>query len=374
MLVGNSERRVELMCAKKWLLKRSITASAIIGICALLPGIGQADPGFAFGNSALNNETCLKCHKDKELVGDVNQINPKAFQHTTHSQIGCKTCHNTIADNHPNGAKVAQTTTCADCHNDVATQYSVSKHSLSVTDCGSCHNPHTVHKPGEVFALELNKTCTKCHNHNRIAATHAQWLPQTNLHLGSITCVTCHTKSENYVLSVYISRRDLKGSTSGPNIADYSYLRNKTDSEDIHKLVDRNLDNYISIEELKAFNGKASNKDLYLKAILTPTKTTHAFQISDKSWNCTFCHAGGPDAAQISKLVLPKKDGTFHQMDIEKGENIAALNAIPDFYMMGSSRNNVVNVLGGVILAGGLIMPVGHGFFRFLTRKNRNKE
>jgi len=360
------------MSTRKLPLKRTITVSAFVAACALLPLSANADPGFAFGDNASKNASCLECHKEKEIVGDANQINPAAFQHTTHSQIGCRTCHNNVTEDHPNGKKVAKTTTCTDCHSDVATEYSISKHSLSVTDCAACHNPHTVHKPGEIFALELNKTCTKCHNANRISATHAQWLPQTNLHLGSITCVTCHTKSDNHVLSVYISRRDLKNSvTRGPLIADYSYLRNKAGSDDIHKLVDKNLDNYISIEELKAFNGNPANKDVYLKAILTPAKTTHAFQITDNSWNCTSCHANGPNTAQTSKLVIPRKDGTFQQMDIEKGDKIADLNVIPNFYMMGSSRNNILNILGGMILAGGLVMPIGHGFFRFLTRKNR---
>lgn len=362
------------MYVKTQLLRQTITFTAVIATCSFIPAVGTADPGFSFGGNATKNEACLKCHNDMKVVGDVNQINTKAFQHTTHSQLGCKTCHNTVSDKHPGDGKVTRTTTCSDCHNDVSAEYSISKHSISVPDCSACHNPHTVHKPGEVFALELNATCTKCHTYNRIASTHAQWLPQTNLHLGSITCITCHTKSEDYVLSVYISRKDLKGSASGPNVADYSYLSNKTGSDDVHKLVDRNLDNYISIEELKAFNGKQSNKDLYLKAILTPTKTTHAFQISDKSWNCTHCHAAGPDSAQVSKLVLPKKDGTFQHMAIEKGESIADLNVIPNFYMMGSSRNSILNILGGFILAGGLVMPVGHGFFRFLTRKNRKKE
>jgi hypothetical protein len=122
------------------------------------------------------------------------------------------------------------------------------------------------------------------------------------------------------------------------------------------------------------FNNNPANKDLYLKAILTPRETSHAFQISDKSWNCTFCHAGGPSASQTTKLVLPNKDGSFRGLDVEKGTTITSLNAIPNFYMMGSSRNGLVNKFGGLILAGGLIMPVGHGFIRFLTRKNRRKE
>lgn len=354
-------------------LQRIATVTAIIA-CSLLPRFGHADPGFSFGNESMENQSCLNCHKDKKLVGAANQINPKAFQHTTHAQLGCKTCHDKVSDRHPKDGRVVRTTTCSDCHTDVTAQYSISKHSLSVPDCSACHNPHAVHKPGELYALDLNKTCTSCHNQDRITASHAQWLPQTNLHLGSIACITCHTKSDNYVLSVYVARRDQKKNGSSTAVADYSYLKTKAGSEDITKLVDRNLDRYISIEELRNFNANPANKDLYLKAVLTPAKTTHAFQTSDKSWNCTACHAAGPDAAQVSRLVLPKHDGTFQYLNIEKGASISALNVIPDFYMIGASRNTILNMFGAAILVGGMVMPVGHGFFRFLTRKNRKKE
>lgn len=362
------------MCEQYLPIQKLAVIAAVIAACSLMTQPGQAAPGFTFGGGDQDNKTCLACHKDKELVGTDNQINQKAFQHTTHAQLGCKTCHNTVSENHPKDGKIARTTTCSDCHADIATEYSISKHSLSVTDCSACHNPHTVHKPGEIYALDLNKTCTSCHNRDRIISSHAQWLPQTNLHLGSISCVTCHTKSDNFVLSVYVSRRESKKPGSSTTVADYADLKAKAGSDNITKLVDRNQDSYISIEELRNFNSNPLNKDLYLKAVLTPAKTTHAFQISDKSWNCTSCHAAGPDAAQVTRLVLPKQDGTFQHLDIEKGASIAALNVIPDFYMMGSSRNSILNVLGAAILAGGMVMPVGHGFVRFLTRKNRKKE
>lgn len=353
----------------------------IVALSACIIALGfsgrsvRADPGFTFGSDTNKNIACLTCHKDKEIVGTNRQIDQELFQHTTHAQLGCTTCHDAISLSHPKDGKVARTTTCSDCHTDIATQYSISQHSLSVTECSACHNPHTVHKPGEVHALEVNRTCTSCHNHDRISATHAQWLPQTNLHLGSISCVTCHTKSDDFVLSVYISKRDHKNShLSSTAVADYGYLASKAGNDNIQQLVDRNLDNYISIEELKNFNNNPANKELYLKAILTPAQTSHAFQISDKSWNCTACHAAGPEAAQVSRLVLPNKDNTFRHMNIEKGASMTALNAIPDFYMMGSSRNVLLNKIGAVILVGGMVMPVGHGFLRFMTRKNRRRE
>lgn len=362
------------MYATRTTRQRIATGIAALALCSLLPAAASADPGFAFGDSTARNAACLKCHQDINRVGENSQINPATFGHTTHARLGCTTCHTDIPANHPNGTKTAAKSDCKECHHDVAAQYATSKHSLNAPDCNSCHNPHRVQKTGEVSAIELNAACSKCHNHLRVSASHAQWLPQAELHLGSITCVTCHTKTENFVLSVYISRRDVKGSESRPSIADYQYLKKVAGDKEIHQLIDRNQDNYISIDELKNFSMKPPNRNLYLRAILTPEKTSHLIQTTDKSFNCTFCHASGPNKTQISKLVLPDEHGFYRQIDIESGGTVASLNAIPDFYMMGSSRHTVLNVLGGLILVGGMVMPVGHGFFRFLTRKNRQKE
>lgn len=364
------------MSALRMLPHRFSAGIAALAMASLLPAAAAlANPGFSFGEGDnAHNAACLKCHKDINRVGPDSQINPAAFGHTTHARIGCTTCHDTISANHPNGTKTTMSTGCKDCHADVALQYATSRHSLNAPDCNSCHNPHSVQKAGQVSAIELNASCIKCHNHNRISATHAQWLPQTDLHLGAITCVTCHTKTDAFVLSVYLSRRDDKGSLTRPNIADYGYLQEIAGDKEVQHLVDGNKDGYISIEELKSFNRKPANNNLYLKAVLTPDKTSHLLQTTDRSFNCTYCHASGPNKTQISRLVLPGKDGSYYQLAIESGGTIASLNAIPDFYMMGSTRNSLLNGLGALILAGGLVMPVGHGFVRYMTRKNRQKE
>jgi hypothetical protein len=111
---------------------------------------------------------------------------------------------------------------------------------------------------------------------------------------------------------------------------------------------------------------------MYLKAILTPVKLTHAFQTFDNRWDCTFCHASGPEIMQTSSLSFPEQNGTFRQVPVEKGATLDALHAIPNFYLMGSARNGILNKLGLLIIVGGMVMPVGHGFLRFLSRKNRN--
>jgi hypothetical protein len=46
----------------------------------------------------------------------------------------------------------------------------------------------------------------------------------------------------------------------------------------------------------------------------------------------------------------------------------------PDFYMLGTTRSTSLNVVGAMIVLAGLSFPVGHGFLRLLTRKNRKED
>jgi len=217
----------------------------------------------------------------------------------------------------------------------------------------------------------MNKQCAGCHENVKITSSHSKWLPQAGLHLGAIACVSCHSKAENYVITIYIAKRDEAEPDSKPNLVPYEELLKHTNGENLQYLIDRNHDNYISLDELRKFNRDPSNKNIYLKAMLTPVKPTHSFQTFDNRWDCTFCHASGPEVMQTSYLSFPEQNGTFRQVAVERGATMDALRSIPNFYLMGSTRNGVLNKIGLLIIAGGMVMPVGHGFLRFLSRKNR---
>lgn len=324
---------------------------------------------YSFGDGTGKNDACIACHGDQAKVGSHNYINPKKFGQTTHAKFGCTTCHDTIASNHPDVKPTARTTSCGDCHGDMVTQYSASSHATKAS-CSGCHNPHRVYSSSEIAATEMNKQCAACHNNITINASHAKWLPQAGLHLGAIACVTCHSKAENFVISIYIAKRDAD-QESKLTLVEYEDLLKYSSGDDIQYLIDQNRDNYISLDELRKFNRDPSNKNIYLKAMMTPVKPTHSFQTFDNRWDCTFCHASGPEIMQTSYLSFPRENGTFRQVAVERGAAMDALRAIPNFYLMGSTRNGTLNKIGLLIIVGGMVMPVGHGFLRFLTRKNR---
>lgn len=345
-------------------------------IVALVMAVGNANgdlvhaADYSFGDGAGKNEACMACHGDQTKVGGLNYVDPKKFGHTTHSRFGCTTCHDTITGNHPGDTTAVNTTSCGDCHGDVVTQYSASIHGAKAA-CSGCHNPHRVASANEVAATEMNKQCAACHSKVKVSASHAKWLPQADLHLGAIACVSCHSSAENYVITIYIATRDAAESDSEPKLIAYEDLLKYGGGDNIQYLVDRNRDSYISLDELRRFNRDPAHKDIYLKAMVTPVSPTHSFQTFDNRWDCTFCHASGPEIMQTSYIAFPNQNGTFRKVPVEKGAAMAALRAIPNFYLMGSTRNGILNGIGFLIIAGGMVMPVGHGFLRFLSRKNR---
>jgi predicted CXXCH cytochrome family protein len=352
------------------LTKHSIIMALFIFSCITTVNQARAaDP--SVGNNTSKNEACMGCHSDQGTVGIQNYINPINFGQTSHAELGCKACHETIASNHPDGGKsAASKTTCGDCHGDIKTQYSASIHATKAS-CNGCHNPHSVYTAAESTATGMNKQCAGCHDNNKITASHSKWLPQAGLHLGAIACVTCHSKAENYVINIYIAKLEHFDSESKPSLVPYEILRKYTNDDNIQYLIDTNHDNVISLDELRKFNSNSSSKNLYLKAMMTPVKPTHSFQTFDNRWNCTFCHASGPEIMQTSFLSLPEPNGAFRHVAVEKGAALDALKAVPNFYLMGSTRNGILNYIGLLIIVCGMIMPIGHGFFRFLSIKNR---
>jgi hypothetical protein len=77
---------------------------------------------------------------------------------------------------------------------------------------------------------------------------------------------------------------------------------------------------------------------------------------------------------QTSYIALPEPNGTFKRVAVEKGAVLDVLYGTPDFYMMGSTKSTALNYIGLAVICGGLVLPVGHGSLRFLTRKNRAKK
>lgn len=317
---------------------------------------------------------CLRCHGDRSIAGTKKGylfVDPAKFARTTHALIGCRSCHDRVSRNHPGDGIRPSRAACGECHATIQEEYALSLHG-SKAACPDCHNPHAAKALTVVSGLDINLQCAKCHDHGTTVATHGRWLPQADLHIAALPCITCHTASRNYVIVLYIERRGGRNRDFQP--ATFGELSRLSGESGIQSLIDTNSDGFVSIAELRAFNRSAKSKGVRLWGMMMPEAVTHRYEIQGNRWDCSFCHASGPKAMQTSYVAFPDGSGRYARLAVEKGAILDLLYGTPDFYMMGSTRSTPLSILGGVIVLGGIMVPIGHGTLRFLTRKRRKEK
>lgn len=323
--------------------------------------LGTPLPGWA-----LDNEDCLGCHGDADQVGQALVIDRQRFDYTAHAQLGCSGCHLSVSETHPDDGLPPSKPGCGACHDEVFRQYALGAHG-SNAQCRDCHTPHKVRPAADVSGHEMNRTCASCHQGDDTLASHARWLPQAGLHLENLPCVSCHSGSKERQISLYIIP------AKGPaQPLDYEALSRAAGGQDVAAIIDGNGDGYISLTELRLFNQGSDRTGLRLQGMMMPLELSHDFRTLDDKFNCSACHALGPEAMQVSRLCLPRPDGSFSPVEVEKGAVLDALHGTPDFYMVGATRSAALDLIGLMVVAGGLVMPLGHGTLRFFTRKNRS--
>lgn len=319
---------------------------------------------------AMESEECLECHSDAEIVGEELSINADLFDTTLHAELGCPSCHESVSDEHPDDGAQISKAVCLDCHGEINEQYASSSHAENAS-CGECHNPHQVRALSEVSGHDMNQQCASCHEPADVAASHDSWLPQAKLHIAMLPCISCHTASEEYVIILNIIQRESSVVQGDFELSKYAELQAMAGDQDVQRMIDLNQDDFISLTELRTFNRNPAYKEMRLQGTLTPKDVSHNFATLENRWDCSFCHASGPEAMQTSFLALPTETGTYQRVAVERGAVLKALNGTPDFYMMGATRSASLNIIGILIIFGGCLMPIGHGTLRFLTRKNR---
>ncbi|MDR3578699.1 MAG: cytochrome b/b6 domain-containing protein [Oryzomonas sp.] len=342
---------------------RSMARGCFLVLAAVLL---VAQPSFG----ARLNDECLQCHGKQNISrrgGAHLYIDPVQFADTTHNAVGCTTCHDSVTDRHPYDGTKPSHATCKECHAAVAQEYAQSLHARNAT-CADCHNPHKARGSAYVSGVAINAVCSRCHILSATVKSHQKWLPQAGLHLDSLPCVTCHTGSKGYYINLFVEKEDQKG---GFHLATYDELTRLAGENSVSSLIDANGDSRVSLKELRRFNIKSRDDGLRLRGMMMPEVMTHSYQILDNRWDCTFCHVSGVQTQQTSFVSFPTKSGAYSRMPVEKGAILDVLYGTPDFYMTGATRSLAFSIIGGLIIACGIVIPLGHGFVRFLTRRRR---
>ena len=330
----------------------------------------------ASGVWGMDDQDCAGCHSDASIIEDGGRylyIDPVQYNSTAHSEEGCIACHKSVTDSHPDDGVRPSRAACNDCHNDVVKEYAACDHAANA-DCVDCHNPHRVRSLEVVSGFYMNQMCSKCHDPKEVSGTHGAWLPQAELHIEALPCITCHTGSKNYMITFYLEKFEERIGATKVQLATFEDINAITSSPKVEHLIDVDADGIISLAELKAFNALSRKQGLRLWGMIIPEEVSHTFKTLDNRWDCTFCHASGSSAMQTSFVAFPDGQGSYFRVDVEPGAVLDALYGTPDFYMVGATHNNTLSIIGIIVVAAGLLVPIGHGSLRLLTMKNRKKE
>lgn len=353
------------------------TLRGFLLLCAVSLALSVTGPGVLFPAFAWDDEDCDSCHGDPSIAkegGAYLYVDSDRFRETSHADVGCTSCHDSVSEDHPDDNQRPSRAGCGECH-DVEAEYAESEH-FENADCIDCHDPHNVRPLVGVSAVEVNRTCMECHAEEDVVESHGVWLPQTILHIRSLPCIACHTASEEFTVTFYVESVT-HGMSLDPTASPATYDQLKSlagEKEDVASIVDGDGDGKVSVEELRTFYRRAKARDMRLWGMITPEEVTHDFTTLDNRWDCSFCHARGPETLQESFMALPGPHGRFRRIPVEASAVQGALYGSPDFYMIGATRSKVLNILGALIVLGGLAVPIFHGTVRLLTMRYRKRE
>jgi len=129
---------------------------------------------------AQENEDCMRCHGDDELVvekGDLELsgfIDLKAYEASTHGRLDCITCHLDLEDMEGTHEDDLEPVSCAECHDEPGEALAGGAHGKaaasghpSAPNCASCHGKHAIlpatNPASRTHALGTAALCGQCH-------------------------------------------------------------------------------------------------------------------------------------------------------------------------------------------------------------------
>lgn len=187
------------------------------------------------------NRTCFQCHgnthysvyiemmdkHDRRIMNPYYIVDSIGYMNGVHGTFACIDCHNFEYETYPHKAslKLEPQYKCMDCHggddlfaefhfDEIAQHVEQSVHVQTIGDnftCAKCHDPHTYKLVARDSASRIkdivasnNAMCLNCHadltryqlfteqDQPQIMESHS-WLPNQELHFGSVRCIECHT-------------------------------------------------------------------------------------------------------------------------------------------------------------------------------------
>lgn len=360
------------------------------------------------------------------------QVSGEAFARSVHGKEGCEACHSGLRDDHDKRpAAIASRRAlaaslmeqCRDCHGKTMKQYEDSVHAAVVRAggdkaplCTDCHNPHTAaagqqaggaaqaapcgkcHEPvAQAFARSVHaqggeealvcKDCHRTHNvkaaalanhlrgeclscHKDTAASHAQWLPNTQRHLDAVACAACHTPgaARRVNLTLYEGGAPVQeGKVGVPTFVQLSSAAGPSAP---------GLEGRALWSLLREFNQDGAGGKMMLRGRLEVQNGAQAHQLAAKALalkDCDTCHRRGAASFQSVTVSMAGPDGRPLRQEAGRGllTSIESVGAVGGFYAIGSTRIVLLDILLLLAVAGGVALPGAHLLAKLYFRRRR---
>lgn len=179
-----------------------------------------------FYEQNLSDASCKKCHENHSIAkssdGRSMFVNSSDQASSVHVKLSCTQCHIAVEPSHdrPCDNMNVKKVDCSTCHSQVGNDYKVSTHGKlharndkDAPICADCHGSHKILKKSNpdspIFALNVPKLCSSCHQEGKKAALrykgqqhsivnnynesiHGKGLAKSGLTV-TATCADCHT-------------------------------------------------------------------------------------------------------------------------------------------------------------------------------------
>lgn len=307
-------------------------------------------------------DSCRTCHpaKYEQYAGSIH-----ASQLAAGNSLApvCSSCHDVHAQQRVATGAAYSGEVCRACHREIFDAYESSVHGKAKFEsakhiapiCADCHGAHDV---AAVSASDrLTEVCVDCHQ--GVESAHRQWLPNSGLHLGTVSCAACHSPSAERTVDLRLF--DKKSGTFVSETIDDPHF------EAMASALDSEGDGLDSLELWKLVR-EAQHAGLDASVTLRgrlEVAGADAHQLALKSAavrDCDICHRKGAKAFDKVTVSVAGEDGRRirYEADKETLTSAVSLDSISNFYTAGGTRIGLLDGLLALALMAGFGIPLTH--------------
>ena len=320
-------------------------------------------------------DSCLTCHK-KKVTEYGDSVHAAMIREGSQKAPLCSDCHQPHTVLSSKIAEPIEATPCAKCHEDIFKAYAQDVHGIarvakgaSAPLCADCHQAHNVKAAS--MGTGLKDSCISCHKDS--VKQHQDWLPNTERHFSAISCPACHAPSarRRVNLRLYDSATKLQISEK----SGVPQFDKRTNAADVNN---EGLNERALWSLLKEFNQADTDSKTVLRGRLEVSSGVEAHQLSDKSKaikDCDTCHKKGAEPFQSVTLTIAGPDGRplRHGVQNDVLNSLMSVNSVRGFYVIGSTRIKLLDILLVMVVLGALTVPIAHMTVKRLFKNMREK-